>query len=171
MEKDIAPLLAKLSPASLRHDRPRVADELAAKRLSSTCFADLIEKITIEDGLLDAVRSTDGSAQNEELMTRPGLETSFAAANFPRGVLLLRDPLLNKGTAFSEAERDAFGTPWLTAGACAAIEEQAAGIHGQPAPDALTIFERYVLLNALHDRNETLFFRVVCDDINAQFSH
>ena len=27
----------------------------------------------------------------------------------PRGMALLRDPLLNKGTAFTEAERDALG--------------------------------------------------------------
>ena len=27
----------------------------------------------------------------------------------PRGLSLLRDPLLNKGTAFTEAERDALG--------------------------------------------------------------
>ena len=28
---------------------------------------------------------------------------------FPRGVALLRDPALNKGTAFTDAERDALG--------------------------------------------------------------
>ena len=99
-------------------------------------------------------------------MTRPqGLETSFAAANFPRGVLLLRDPLLNKGTAFSEAERDAFGLRGLLPAHVLTIEEQAARIMDslRRMPDDL---ERYVLLNALHDRNETLFFRVVCDNID-----
>jgi len=35
------------------------------------------------------------------------VNTSPTAAEFPRGVALLRDPLLNKGTAFSEKERDA----------------------------------------------------------------
>ena len=28
---------------------------------------------------------------------------------FPRGMAVLRDPLLNKGTAFTEAERDVLG--------------------------------------------------------------
>jgi malate dehydrogenase (oxaloacetate-decarboxylating)(NADP+) len=99
-------------------------------------------------------------------MTRPqGLETSFGAANFPRGVLLLRDPLLNKGTAFSEAERDAFGLRGLLPAHVLTIEEQATRIMDnlRRMPDDL---ERYVLLNALHDRNETLFFRVVCDNID-----
>ena len=31
------------------------------------------------------------------------------AANYPSGVGLLSDPALNKGTAFTEAEREAFG--------------------------------------------------------------
>ena len=35
--------------------------------------------------------------------------SSSAAPDFPRGMALLRDPLLNKGTAFSEQERDALG--------------------------------------------------------------
>ena len=35
----------------------------------------------------------------EQIGSRP-------AADFPRGVALLRDPLLNKGTAFTERERD-----------------------------------------------------------------
>ena len=30
-------------------------------------------------------------------------------ASFPRGIALLQDPTLNKGTAFTEAERDALG--------------------------------------------------------------
>ena len=37
-----------------------------------------------------------------------GARTSVPAW-FPRGVALLRDPTLNKGTAFTDAERDALG--------------------------------------------------------------
>src|SRR6516165_5046672 len=37
------------------------------------------------------------------------MNASPTAVDFPHGVALLRDPLLNKGTAFSEKERDAFG--------------------------------------------------------------
>jgi len=35
--------------------------------------------------------------------------TSSVVTDFPRGVALLRDPMLNKGTAFSEQERDSLG--------------------------------------------------------------
>jgi malate dehydrogenase (oxaloacetate-decarboxylating)(NADP+) len=87
------------------------------------------------------------------------------AIDFPRGVALLRDPLLNKGTAFSEKERDAFGLRGLLPAHLLSQEEQVARIltNLRRLPDDL---EKYVALNALHDRNEALFFRVVCDNID-----
>src|SRR3974377_433475 len=87
------------------------------------------------------------------------------AADFPRGVALLRDPLLNKGTAFSEEERDEFGLRGLLPAHVFSQEEQAARVltHLRHLPDDL---EKYVALNALHDRNEALFLRVVCDNID-----
>jgi malate dehydrogenase (oxaloacetate-decarboxylating)(NADP+) len=77
----------------------------------------------------------------------------------------LRDPLLNKGTAFSEQERDALGLRGLLPAHVLSQEEQAARIltNLRRLPDDL---EKYVALNALHDRNEALFFRVVCDNID-----
>src|SRR6516162_8891625 len=99
-------------------------------------------------------------------MTTPqGRETNLVAANSPRGVMLLRDPLLNKGTAFSEVERDALGLRGLLPAHVLTIEQQATRIMDnlRRMPDDL---EKYVVLNALHDRNETLFFRVVCDNID-----
>jgi malate dehydrogenase (oxaloacetate-decarboxylating)(NADP+) len=84
---------------------------------------------------------------------------------FPRGVALLRDPLLNKGTAFSEHERDAFGLRGLLPANLLTLEQQATRLmeNLRRLPDDL---EKYVALNALHDRNETLFFRVLCDNID-----
>jgi malate dehydrogenase (oxaloacetate-decarboxylating)(NADP+) len=78
---------------------------------------------------------------------------------------LLRDPLLNKGTAFSERERDAFGLRGLLPAHVLSLEEQAKRVltNLRHLPDDL---EKYVALNALHDRNEALFFRVVCDNID-----
>src|SRR5215831_14381411 len=88
-----------------------------------------------------------------------------AAPDFPHGLALLRDPLLNKGTAFTEAERDALGLRGLLPAHVLTLEEHAKRIitNLRRLPDDL---EKYVSLNALHDRNETLFFRVVCDHID-----
>jgi len=83
----------------------------------------------------------------------------------PRGIAVLRDPLLNKGTAFTESERDALGLRGLLPAHVLSLEEQAARVleNLRRSGDDL---EKYVALNALHDRNETLFFRVVCDNID-----
>jgi malate dehydrogenase (oxaloacetate-decarboxylating)(NADP+) len=91
--------------------------------------------------------------------------TSPTATEFPRGLALLRDPLLNKGTAFSEKERDTFGLRGLLPAHLLSQEQQVARIltNLRRLPDDL---DKYVALNALHDRNEALFFRLVCDNID-----
>ncbi len=83
----------------------------------------------------------------------------------PRGVQLLHDPLLNKGTAFTEAERDALGLRGLLPPHVFSQDEQAVRVlqNLRKLSDPL---EKFVALNALHDRNEALFFRVVCDNID-----
>ena len=93
------------------------------------------------------------------------VDSSPIAADFPRGLALLRDPLLNKGTAFSEQERDALGLRGLLPAHVLTQEQQATRImtNLRRLPDDL---DKYVALNALHDRNEALFFRVLCDNID-----
>jgi malate dehydrogenase (oxaloacetate-decarboxylating)(NADP+) len=78
---------------------------------------------------------------------------------------LLRDPLLNKGTAFTEQERAALGLRGLLPPCVLTMQDQAERflINMRNLPSDL---EKYVALNALHDRNEALFFRVVCDNID-----
>ena len=81
------------------------------------------------------------------------------------GFALLHDPLLNKGTAFTEKERDALGLRGLLPPHVHSQEEQAARVltNLRKLADPL---EKLVALNALHDRNESLFFRVLCDNID-----
>jgi malate dehydrogenase (oxaloacetate-decarboxylating)(NADP+) len=83
----------------------------------------------------------------------------------PRGLALLRDPLLNKGTAFTEAERDALGLRGFLPAHVLSMEDQVervlVNLRGLPSD-----LEKYIALNSLHDRNEALFFRVVCDNID-----
>src|SRR5688572_19493557 len=87
------------------------------------------------------------------------------AQTLPKGLSLLRDPLLNKGTAFSPAERDALGLRGLLPPRVHTQEEQASRFMAslRRLSDPL---DQYIALNALHDRNEALFFRVVIDHID-----
>src|SRR6266567_611320 len=87
------------------------------------------------------------------------------ASDTPRGMALLRDPLLNKGTAFTEPERDALGLRGLLPAHVLSMKAHANRVltNLRNLPDDL---QKYVVLNALHDRNEALFFRVVCDNID-----
>jgi malate dehydrogenase (oxaloacetate-decarboxylating)(NADP+) len=108
----------------------------------------------------------EGALKEENAMQTPlKMNASPTAVDFPHGVALLRDPLLNKGTAFSEKERDAFGLRGLLPAHMLSQEQQVARIltNLRRLPDDL---DKYVALNALHDRNEALFFRVVCENID-----
>ncbi len=81
---------------------------------------------------------------------------------FPRGVALLRDPTLNKGTAFTDAERDALGLRGLLPPHVHSQDEQAARVL-ENFRRKTSALEKFIDLAALHDRNEALFFRVVID--------
>ncbi len=83
---------------------------------------------------------------------------------FSKGVTLLHDPMLNKGTAFTEAERDALKLRGLLPPHVQTQEEQAQRVidNFRKKPNDL---ERYIQLIGLQDRNETLFYHVVTNNI------
>ncbi len=82
----------------------------------------------------------------------------------PRGVKLLHDPIRNKGTAFSEQERDRLGLRGLLPPRVHTQDEQVMRIL-ENLRSKTSDLERYLDLIALQDRNETLFYRVVIDNL------
>jgi malate dehydrogenase (oxaloacetate-decarboxylating)(NADP+) len=84
--------------------------------------------------------------------------------SLPKGVALLHNPMLNKGTAFTEKERDALGLRGLLPPHVLTQEEQLQRVMNTFAKKPNDL-ERYVQLISLQDRNETLFYRVVMDHI------
>ena len=80
-----------------------------------------------------------------------------------RGARLLADPLTNKGTAFTEAERRAFGLDGLLPPAIESLEQQVlrAMEAFQAQPDDLA---KHIYLRALQDTNEVLFYKLVVEN-------
>ena len=80
------------------------------------------------------------------------------------GYELLNDPLLNKGTAFTEAERDAFELHGLLPPHVATLDYQV-----QRRLDAFrklgSDIQKYVFLRGLQDTNETLFYALLTRNI------
>jgi malate dehydrogenase (oxaloacetate-decarboxylating)(NADP+) len=79
------------------------------------------------------------------------------------GYQLLHNPRLNKGTAFTVAERRAYGLEGLLPPAVTNIDLQVARRHAEIAnlDDDL---QKYLVLSDLQARNETLFYAVVMSD-------
>ena len=82
----------------------------------------------------------------------------------PHGVELLHSPLFNRGTGFSAAERKAFGLRGLLPARVLSMKDQAARIL-ENLRKKPTDLEKYVYLSDLVDRNETLFYRILIDNL------
>ena len=81
-----------------------------------------------------------------------------------RGVKILHDPVRNKGTAYTEAEREFLKLKGLLPPRIHSPAEQELRVLGN-VREKPTDLERYLYLVALQDRNETLFYRVIMNNI------
>jgi malate dehydrogenase (oxaloacetate-decarboxylating)(NADP+) len=79
------------------------------------------------------------------------------------GYGLLHDPRLNKGTAFTEAERRAWGLEGLLPPAVTTMALQVARRHAEIA-SLENDLQKYLVLSDLQARNETLYYAVLMSD-------
>jgi malate dehydrogenase (oxaloacetate-decarboxylating)(NADP+) len=79
------------------------------------------------------------------------------------GYNILHDPRLNRGTAFSEAERRIHGLEGLLPPVVSALTLQVARVHTELA-NLDKDLQKYLLLSDLQARNETLFYAVLMSD-------
>jgi len=97
------------------------------------------------------------------LKTRTATTRAVPQSSELHGEALLNNPLCNKGTAFTAAERAKYGLEGLLPAAIEGIDRQVERVltHLDAKESDL---ERYIYLIALSDQNETLFYRTVMSD-------
>jgi len=81
-----------------------------------------------------------------------------------RGKTLLQDELLNKGTGFSDDERETFELMGLLPAVVNTIEQQAERTHQSVARKQADL-DKYITLAALQDRNETLYYKLLTEHL------
>lgn len=130
---------------TVRFERDLVDGETLSRFLNHINMQSMLKKST----------TTDAAAR---MRTRKQLE------GLPTGIAMLRDPTLNKGSAFTLEEREILGLTGLLPPRVHTIEEQMQRVLENLRKKSSDI-ERYVFLIALQDRNKTLFYRVLRDNI------
>ena len=82
-----------------------------------------------------------------------------------RGHLLIEDPLLNKGTAFSDQERSQFGLVGLLPPHIDTLEEQVERSY-EAFCDFQNDIDKHIFLRQLQDENATLYYRLLLEHIS-----
>jgi malic enzyme len=98
------------------------------------------------------------------MSSRVAAPRTVVVATHHRGPHLLREPMLNKGTAFTREERTLFGLEGLLPHAVSTQDQQARRAYANVARKSDPL-ERYIAMASLQDRNEHLFHRVLVDHL------
>jgi malate dehydrogenase (oxaloacetate-decarboxylating)(NADP+) len=97
------------------------------------------------------------------MTAQTALKTTITKPPHATGYGLLHNPRLNKGTAFTEVERRAWGLEGLLPAAVLPMELQVARRHDEIARLDNDL-QKYLVLSDLQARNETLFYAVLMSD-------
>jgi len=89
---------------------------------------------------------------------------SMTAAPAPAIPDVLEDPIRDKGTAFTESERDALGLTGRLPSAVLTLDQQAQRAYQQMQRQRDDLAKN-VYMEQLHDRNEVLYYRVLADHL------
>ena len=90
--------------------------------------------------------------------------TDLKMTEIPTGMELMRNPFLNKGTAFTEREREMLGLRGMLPPRVLTMEQQCARIL-ESVRRKPTDLGKYITLMALYDRNRNLFYRVIEENL------
>ncbi len=82
-----------------------------------------------------------------------------------RGRQVLADPRINKGTAFSDAERAHLGLTGLIPAGHLTLDQQVSRVYAQYRRQSSDL-ARNVQLNEVQDRNEVLYYRLLADHLS-----
>ncbi|EER16555.1 malic enzyme, putative, partial [Perkinsus marinus ATCC 50983] len=93
-----------------------------------------------------------------------GPESGRVATVYERGLHLMRNPVYNKAEAFTEAEREELGLIGLLPPKVLSIDTQVERCMQQLRTKDTDI-GRYIYLEGVHNRNETLYYRLLLDNI------
>ncbi len=109
--------------------------------------------------------TTSARGKRPSETTKPEKKNPAAAASVDgkRGIDLLHDPVLNKATAYTEAERQALGLVGLVPDVTESEDLQLRRVLQQLGHKP-TDLERYIYLVNLLDNDETLFYRTLMSD-------
>jgi malate dehydrogenase (oxaloacetate-decarboxylating) len=97
---------------------------------------------------------------------RPGGVTIMSGSASPAPAIpdVLEDPILDKGTAFTESERAALGLTGRLPSAVLTLDQQAQRAYQQMLRQGSDLAKN-VYMEQLHDRNEVLYYRVLADHL------
>jgi malate dehydrogenase (oxaloacetate-decarboxylating) len=103
-------------------------------------------------------------SQLKAVSQRPWGIKIMSAAPAPAIPDVLEDPMRDKGTAFTESERDALGLTGRLPSAVLTLDQQAQRAYQQMLRQGDDLAKN-VYMEQLHDRNEVLYYRVLADHL------